>query len=198
LEAINVLFDASGNSGRMRRIALLLFAAALLMTTLQELLQRRRAQAPPSSTRIQPSDISGAVNACGMSTDGVAKWPRIFVYDLPPEFNSERVTCIQQEISAKCQCLEHCGYGPLQEEETGIQTRNTWQFSHEVIMHQRLLASRHRTLNADKADAFYVPYYSGLGCLCSRGADKVESILQWLKVRKCCDTTTNTNEWDFD
>ena len=52
-----------------------------------------------------------------------------------------------------------------------ISIRNTHQFALEAIIHYKLLHSPYRTLQPAKADIFYIPFYSGLLCLCDSSLD---------------------------
>eukprot|EP00798_Chlamydomonas_sp_ICE-L_P022988 gene22988-30176_t len=63
------------------------------------------------------------------------KRPFIYVYDLPPEFNSRLL-------------------------QTRTERGFWWTYSVEPVLHEAMLLSEHRTLDPDEADFFYVPVYS--------------------------------------
>ena len=67
-----------------------------------------------------------------------------------------------------------------------LSIRNTHMFSLEVIMHYKLLHSPYRTLDPEKADMFYIPFYSGLMCECDRkkSPELVNEFINYLKTLK--------------
>ena len=67
-----------------------------------------------------------------------------------------------------------------------LSIRNTHMFSLEVIIHHKLLHSPYRTLDASKADMFYIPFYSGLMCECDRNRTPglVQRFFSYLKASK--------------
>jgi len=78
------------------------------------------------------------------------KRPLIYVYDLPPEFNSR---LLQYRVE-RGYCM-YKGFMP------GNKTDWTgWTYSVEGVLHESLLLSEHRTLDPEEADFFYVPAYS--------------------------------------
>ncbi|XP_035677161.1 probable xyloglucan galactosyltransferase GT20 [Branchiostoma floridae] len=89
---------------------------------------------------------------------------RVFVYDLPSEFNSGLVHCIQ--VKNRCYQLQDYGMGLEFARYGNVSFRSTHMFSLEVILHQKLLSSTFRTLDPEKADVFYIPYYPALAAAC--------------------------------
>ncbi|KAJ3175184.1 hypothetical protein HDU87_006419 [Geranomyces variabilis] len=90
-----------------------------------------------------------------------ARPPRIYVYDLPPEYNAEPLSIVRPlRLQAGDLSPAHAGgLGPVLVEPS---LRNTNQFALEVIAHSRLLASPLRTKDPSQADLFYVPFYAGI------------------------------------
>ena len=91
---------------------------------------------------------------------------RIYVYDLPAEFNTQLARCVSQAHTAACYRADYCGFGPVTSTERGISVHGTWQFNLEVILHHVMLNSPFRTHNPARADVFYMPYYSTHACSC--------------------------------
>ncbi|KAI8504045.1 hypothetical protein Bbelb_181130 [Branchiostoma belcheri] len=89
---------------------------------------------------------------------------KVFVYDLPPEFNSDLVHCIQ--VKNRCYQLQDYGMGMEFARYGNVSFRSTHMFALEVILHRKLLSSSYRTLDPEKADVFYVPYYPALAAAC--------------------------------
>ncbi|KAI8489339.1 hypothetical protein Bbelb_327820 [Branchiostoma belcheri] len=90
---------------------------------------------------------------------------QLYVYDLPAEFNRNIVSCVEQATGG-CFRLGSSGMGPEFARHGNTSFRRTHMFALEVILHHKARHSRHRTLDPRAADAFYIPYYSGLACLC--------------------------------
>lgn len=85
--------------------------------------------------------------------------PRIYVYELPGEYNSFLLA--RRQNSDACALREYVAPpgGPR-----GGPTSVAWTgtlYGAEVALHEALLASPHRTLDASEADFFYVPAYGG-------------------------------------
>ena len=99
---------------------------------------------------------------------------KIYVYDLPPEWNTDVVQCLAKY---PCYNTDHCGMGPYIASNAELNIYNTWQFSLEVVLHHKFLASYYRTYNASDADLFYIPYYGAANCFCYR-TPKPEKITQ--------------------
>ncbi|XP_078679057.1 uncharacterized protein LOC144914767 [Branchiostoma floridae x Branchiostoma belcheri] len=89
---------------------------------------------------------------------------KVFVYDLPPEFNSDLVHCIQ--VKNRCYQLQDYGMGLEFARYGNVSFRSTHMFALEVILHRKILSSSYRTLDPEKADVFYVPYYPALAAAC--------------------------------
>ncbi|XP_033626260.1 probable xyloglucan galactosyltransferase GT15 [Asterias rubens] len=95
---------------------------------------------------------------------------KIFVYDLPSRFNTNLTSCVHTH-SDGCYKLDNFGMGPELRRHDHLSYRDTHRLSTEVIIHEKMLKSRHRTLDAEKADAFYVPFYAALACNCRKNID---------------------------
>ena len=92
----------------------------------------------------------------------------IYVYDLPPVFNQDIINASKFKLSG-CADLAEAGYGRLVYNNNDLYVHNTWQFSLEVIMHNKMLQSPYRTNDYSKASLFYIPFYSGISCLVKMG-----------------------------
>ncbi|KAF5769672.1 putative exostosin [Helianthus annuus] len=113
---------------------------------------------PPPQPLFPPTD-----NLC---TDGT-----IYVYDLPPMFNSDLLgTCDDLDPwHWQCGVATNHGYGTTATELAGIvpeSLASAWhrtnQFSSEVIFHNRVLKHKCRTMEPESATAYYIPFYAGL------------------------------------
>ncbi|ELU11306.1 hypothetical protein CAPTEDRAFT_208188 [Capitella teleta] len=168
---------------RYRLNTLLCLAAA--SSALLLIRWRLRLQLPHSTTQAQRAtaeeEEEAPCDSAGIKS-GIPPY-RIYVYELPGEYNRDIAQCFEGN---ECEKLGSCGYGPLIAQHGNLQVRNTWQFALEVIVHHRMLASPYRTLDINEANAFYLPYYSGLDCLCTRGCSthSVDGVLQWLKQQQ--------------
>ena len=81
---------------------------------------------------------------------------KIFIYNLSSEFNTQFEPCAKHGSTN----LNNSGFGAEVTRKRGeMAIMDTFQYATEVIIHQKLLASPYRTLDPDKADAFYIPYY---------------------------------------
>lgn len=86
--------------------------------------------------------------------------PRVYVYDLPPIFNT---------LLYKCRFGLTEGYGEDVGEFHGMRLAKTSQFMLEAVFHQRLLEREDLLVsNPADADIFYVPYYAQMAYLCLR------------------------------
>ncbi|CAI5954456.1 unnamed protein product [Closterium sp. NIES-65] len=95
----------------------------------------------------------GAVGAGGRN-EVVKRRPLIYIYDLPPQFNSN----LLQGRRGKKECvprlydrLNRTAFLP--DHIHGMEVRR-------IALHEALLASKHRTTNAEEADFFFVPVYA--------------------------------------
>jgi len=90
--------------------------------------------------------------------------PLIYVYNLPPKFNSQ----VMQSRQSKTVCV-HRTYtttgepNQAPEDSTTVELSRAittgWYYSSELFLHEYLLRSPHRTLDPNKADYFYMPIY---------------------------------------
>lgn len=99
---------------------------------------------------------------------------KIYVYPLPPKFNTDLVTCAtQNKANAMCFDFSYAGFGPEMKLPPHLKVpellsfHKTHQFSLEVIFYERLLRSPYITQDLSEADLVYVPFYAGLSCFCS-------------------------------
>ncbi|KAH7855243.1 hypothetical protein Vadar_022817 [Vaccinium darrowii] len=95
----------------------------------------------------------------------------VFVYDLPPVFNSELLQkCSELDPwGSRCEAFSNDGFGRKATGLKGIVPENlahawywTDQFASEIIYHNRILNYKCRTLEPESATAFYIPFYAGL------------------------------------
>ncbi|CAI5535508.1 unnamed protein product, partial [Closterium sp. Naga37s-1] len=89
--------------------------------------------------------------AVGGRNEVVKRRPLVYMYDLPPQFNSD----LLQGRRGKKECVPRL-YDRL--------NRTAFLPDHihgmEIALHEALLASKHRTTNAEEADFFFVPVYA--------------------------------------
>ncbi|KAK4431595.1 Xyloglucan galactosyltransferase XLT2 [Sesamum alatum] len=138
------------------------------------------APSPHSSAALPNITYSSGNAGEQASAEGILSNPKIeekcpygkvYVYDLPPLFNTEIVKNCDNlnPWSSRCDALSNSGFGKA---ATGIsrivpeKVSGAWfwtdQFSLEVIYHNRMLNYRCRTLEPESAAAFYIPFYTGL------------------------------------
>ncbi|XP_044467360.1 xyloglucan galactosyltransferase XLT2-like [Mangifera indica] len=135
---------------------------------------------------------------------------RIFVYDMPKPFNQDLLeNC--HELSpwgSRCEMLINGGFGRSATDLNGVVPANlipawhwTDQFVSEIIFHNRLLNHKCRTLEAESATAFYIPFYAGLAAgkyLWSHSNAKdrdyhCEMMLRWVRDQPYFN---RSNGWD--
>ncbi|VDI24733.1 Hypothetical predicted protein [Mytilus galloprovincialis] len=93
---------------------------------------------------------------------------KIYVYNLPPALNENIVKEITKTNHVTKGMMTASGLGreiAKMGKYEDMSIRDTFQFSLEVIMHQKMLNSPYRTLDPDAADFFYVPAYTALRCI---------------------------------
>ena len=96
------------------------------------------------------SDSAGAMAA--------AQPCRVFVYDLPCEFNS----CMNyKKFYAYKETRDYNGYGKAMESEVASHLFKTHMFGFANLWYRRMLGHRHRTSDPREADVFFVPFYAG-------------------------------------
>nr|XP_054748312.1 uncharacterized protein LOC129253903 [Lytechinus pictus] len=88
----------------------------------------------------------------------------VYVYDLPSKFNTNLTECVQ--YGDPCFKFDNYGMGPELRSTDKMSYRETYGHSLEVVFHEKLKASYHRTFDPNEADAFYIPFYANLACLC--------------------------------
>eukprot|EP00964_Phaeocystis_antarctica_P018792 scaffold10351_cov62-Phaeocystis_antarctica.AAC.15 len=128
---------------------------------------------PPAPPAPLPLPSSGAGGAAGTSgTSGRLDWepealhdraraspplrPSVYVYELPAAFNTQLM-----ETRFKRNDCTYRRYG-----ERNSTKWESYAFGMELAVHEVLLASRHRTLDPETADFYFVPVYGG--CYISR------------------------------
>ncbi|XP_052195065.1 xyloglucan galactosyltransferase XLT2-like [Diospyros lotus] len=96
---------------------------------------------------------------------------RIYVYELPPLFNVElKNNCTNLDPwHSKCDANLNDGLGPAAAQLARVVPENlvpAWYWTDhywgEVLYHNRMLSYKCRTLEPEKATAFYIPFYVGL------------------------------------
>ncbi|XP_057798448.1 xyloglucan galactosyltransferase XLT2-like [Salvia miltiorrhiza] len=148
------------------------FLAVLLL----QLLLLLSAPSLPFSLSPRSSPALNSANSTSADTilDSSAICPhgKVYVYDLPPQFNTEIVKNCDDinPWSSRCDALSNSGFGISA--AGGISrivpgdVSGAWfwtdQFSLELIYHNRMLNYRCRTAEPESARAFYIPYYIGL------------------------------------
>ncbi|XP_024973513.1 xyloglucan galactosyltransferase XLT2 [Cynara cardunculus var. scolymus] len=96
---------------------------------------------------------------------------KVFVYDLPPFFNTELLENCHElnPWGSRCDTYSNGGLGRSAKKLAGVIPESvvgSWywtdQFASEIIYHNRMLNYRCRTLDAESATAYYIPFYAGL------------------------------------
>ncbi|PSS33127.1 Xyloglucan galactosyltransferase [Actinidia chinensis var. chinensis] len=115
-----------------------------------------------------PTYVAAAPSTDGDSQCGSGK---VYVYDLPPIFNTELLqNCSElNPWVSRCEAFSNGGFGPKATGYAGIVPENlthawywTDQFASEIIYHNRIMNYRCRTTKPESATAFYIPFYGGL------------------------------------
>lgn len=151
----------------------------LLMTLRSFPFPRRHAQFTSSSSPVLylalRNNLSRAANgvssAIPLQPDDECGSGRVFVYNLPKTFNTEILEQCDNlnPWSSRCNALANDGFGNEATGLKGIVSDNlvsSWywtdQFVSEIIFHNRILNHKCRTMEAESATAFYIPFYAGL------------------------------------
>ncbi|KAH6783024.1 glycosyltransferase 18 [Perilla frutescens var. hirtella] len=128
----------------------------------------------PALDNLIPDNSTSTHLAGDTILDSPASCPygKVYVYDLPPQFNTEIVKNCGgiNPWSSRCDALSNTGFGKSAAAAiSGTVPANlsgawfwTDQFSLEVIYHNRMLNYRCRTAAPESAAAFYIPFYVGL------------------------------------
>lgn len=107
---------------------------------LQHIALARGSQARCSVSGRRPS-LKSEDRAAGMAThaskDSNSTYPKIFVYNLPADFNANM---LDPRLPRKFDCRSS-------------------MYAAEVLIHEQMLSSEHRTDDPEEADLFYVPIY---------------------------------------
>ncbi|XP_071497829.1 uncharacterized protein [Diadema antillarum] len=125
---------------------------------------RKRLQALPDDITSHGGQDDQTIIA--VKPDPIPRKPSflVYVYDLPEKFNTNLTRCVQNGDS--CFKFNDSGMGPELRSTEKMSYRNTYGHSLEVILHEKLKASYHRTTDPNEADAFYIPFYPSVACLC--------------------------------
>ncbi|CAM6099493.1 unnamed protein product [Calypogeia fissa] len=117
---------------------------------------------------------------------------RVYMYDLPPQFNTEVLDqfCLDKNWWLHmCGTYNNTGFGLKMEGvmEPVEAWYTTEQFALEVILHERFKVYKCLTNNPDMADLFFLPYYVGLDLSINIFSDEaqmkdllLERFLGWL------------------
>ncbi|KAG2424862.1 hypothetical protein HYH02_015125 [Chlamydomonas schloesseri] len=103
----------------------------------------------PEAAAASAAGASAAGGAGGTPLHGASRRPLIYVYDLPPAYNSRML----QYRNDRGMCTWRA-FGLGNHTETFA-----WTYGLEVLMHEMMLQSAHRTFDPEAADFFYVPVY---------------------------------------
>ncbi|KAL3524202.1 hypothetical protein ACH5RR_017036 [Cinchona calisaya] len=96
---------------------------------------------------------------------------KVYVYDLPPFFNSELLQNCHQLNPWKsgCDAFANDGFGKIANGISKLVPENlthSWywtdQFALEILHHNRMIHFRCRSFEPESATAFYIPFYAGL------------------------------------
>ncbi|XP_071904403.1 xyloglucan galactosyltransferase XLT2-like [Coffea arabica] len=160
----------------------LIFQALIIVFFLQD------SSSAPAPSRLQSFQAP---------TDKECKFGRIYVYDLPPEFNADLLkNCNDLDPwKSRCNAVSNGGFGPKATNLGSVVPENllpAWYWTDmyigEVIYHVRVMDYKCRTLDPLQATAFYVPFYPGLAVgkylwfnYTSKDRDRPsEMLLDWL------------------
>ena len=89
---------------------------------------------------------------------------KVYVHELPSRFNEDLTKCSESQRKL----TGYSGFGN-ESFRTGVMSiRDTWQFTLELIIHNKLQQSPYRTFNEKDADVFYLPFYSAFSVFCGR------------------------------
>ncbi|KNA21969.1 hypothetical protein SOVF_038360 [Spinacia oleracea] len=150
---------------------LILLSTFLLLQLL--LLFSFSGQRPPflfSSPTPLPVTISTSTSTSTTTTEQ-CDLGKIFVYDLPPQFNTDLYTNCDKSSpwGSWCGALSNDGFGKKATQNVQIMPEklaDAWyftdQFASEVLFHNRLLSHKCRTLEPESATAYYIPFYAGI------------------------------------
>ncbi|CAA2995429.1 xyloglucan galactosyltransferase XLT2 [Olea europaea subsp. europaea] len=157
------------------QLLLLLYAPSILLSlsaastpnpspTIQNLTSSSTA-----ATTIIPTNNNNNNN--NPTTSGSCPYGEVYIYNLPALFNSEIVKNCHDlnPWNSRCDALSNSGFGKTATGISKVVPENispawfwTDQFSTELIYHNRMMNYRCRTLEAESATAFYIPFYTGL------------------------------------
>ncbi|CAN1183526.1 Probable glucuronoxylan glucuronosyltransferase F8H [Linum perenne] len=112
----------------------------------------------PSQLNI-PENENGTTKLFNLNTLVKKKRPLVYIYDLPPEFNS----LLLEGRHFKLECVNRI----YDDKNATIWTDQL--YGSQIAMYESLLASSHRTLNGEEADFFYVPVLDS--CIITRADD---------------------------
>lgn len=134
-------------------------------------------EAPPVASETRVTSASTEVSGMGATTAAKFQRPencdgrRIFIYEMPAEFNEQLARNCDNWSAwwSMCEDISNFGFGvhlPLPESDplaSVLQPPSAWyrteQFTLEVTMHERLKLHPCLTSNPDEAALFYIPFY---------------------------------------
>lgn len=106
-----------------------------------------------------PDDTHANGKIVNLNAVVAKKRPLIYVYDLPPEFNS----LLLEGRHFKLECVNRLYDG----DNVTVWTEQL--YAAQIALYENLLASPHRTLNGEEADFFFVPVLDS--CIITRADD---------------------------
>ncbi|PWA50042.1 exostosin-like protein [Artemisia annua] len=117
----------------------------------------------------QPPIISA--NFTAVNTVDDCPSGKVYVYNLPSFFNTELLENCRElnPFGSRCDTYTNDGLGRSATKLAGVipeSLTGAWywtdQFASEIIYHNRMLSYKCRTLEAESATAYYIPFYAGL------------------------------------
>jgi len=112
-----------------------------------------------AAAAVAEAGSTAADSASGGAAAGGRSSPRVYVYEVPPRYNS--LLLARRLVHDACALRTYEGKGAQQ--DAPAWTSNL--YGAEVALHEALLASPHRTHAPEEADYFFVPVY--VGCFVS-------------------------------
>lgn len=192
------LLPNSSGSTTLRRFLLLLLPALFLLFLF---LHSFRLWPTSSSSSLSSPGVAlslPSLNSTSLDSGGAfCPSGHIYVYELPPQFNADLLLACSSLVPwvDLCPALDNNGIGVALDLPSWLGTGfwyMTSQFGGEVIYHARMLGHSCRTLDPEKATAFFVPFYAGLDVarylfVPSKPSVRDElshKLLEWLNAQK--------------
>lgn len=108
---------------------------------------------------VVPDNTQLSGNLVNLNAMVEKKRPLVYVYDLPPEFNS----LLLEGRHYKFECVNRIY------DERNVTLWTDQLYGSQMALYESMLASRYRTLNGEEADYFFVPVLDS--CIITRGDD---------------------------